>query len=40
MKKMSQAEFYPNESPLFAASVERLKGKKVAVCGHLRPDGD
>lgn len=37
---MTDVEFFPNESPLFAASVERLKGKKVAVCGHLRPDGD
>ncbi len=37
---MTKAEFYPNESPLFAAAVEQLKGKKVAVCGHLRPDGD
>jgi phosphoesterase RecJ-like protein len=38
--KMTKVEFFPNESPLFAASVEQLKGKKVAVCGHLRPDGD
>ena len=37
---MKKSEFYPNESPLFAAAVEQLKGKPVAVCGHLRPDGD
>ncbi|HAQ58124.1 MAG TPA: DHH family phosphoesterase, partial [Opitutae bacterium] len=37
---MAKVKFFPNESPLFAASVEQLKGKKVAVCGHLRPDGD
>jgi phosphoesterase RecJ-like protein len=37
---MTNFQFFPEISPQFAASVERLKGKKVAVCGHLRPDGD
>lgn len=37
---MTKPEFFPRESPLFAASLEPLKGQKVAVCGHFRPDGD
>lgn len=37
---MTDQKFYPNESPRFAAAVEKLKGKKVAVLGHQRPDGD
>lgn len=32
--------FYPQLSPKFASAVESLKGKKVAVLGHVRPDGD
>ncbi len=32
--------YFPEESILFAQSIERLKGKQVAVCSHLRPDGD
>ena len=32
--------YFPKESILFARSIERLKGKQVAVCSHLRPDGD
>jgi len=32
--------FFPQESELFAQSVDQLKGRKVAVCGHVRPDGD
>ena len=37
---MTKPEFFPEESSRFAAAIEQLKGKKVAVCGHLRPDGD
>lgn len=37
---MTEQKFYPEQSPLFAAAVENLKGKKVAVLGHQRPDGD
>ena len=32
--------FYPDDSPRFAAALERLKAHDVAVLGHLRPDGD
>jgi phosphoesterase RecJ-like protein len=37
---MTKTQFFPEQSQQFAASVEQLKGKKVAVIGHLRPDGD
>lgn len=37
---MTDQEFYPEESQRFAAAVEKLKGHKVAVLGHQRPDGD
>lgn len=37
---MTDQIFYPIESPRFAAVVEQLKGHKVAVLGHQRPDGD
>jgi phosphoesterase RecJ-like protein len=37
---MTEQKFYPEESPRFAAVVEGFKGKKVAVLGHQRPDGD
>lgn len=33
-------KFYPQESALFSRSIDTLNGKKVVVCGHLRPDGD
>lgn len=32
--------YYPEDSQRFARSVEALKGHKVAVIGHKRPDGD
>jgi len=32
--------FYPEASPRFASALEQLKPHKVAVLGHLRPDGD
>lgn len=32
--------YYPNTSPGFKLLVESLAGKKVAVLGHVRPDGD
>lgn len=37
---MSAKRFYPEESERFGAALERLAGRKVAVIGHLRPDGD
>jgi phosphoesterase RecJ-like protein len=37
---MTDNKFYPEESARFAQAIERLKGKKVAVLGHQRPDGD
>ena len=37
---MTDQKFYPEQSPGFAAAIESLKGKKVAVLGHQRPDGD
>lgn len=33
-------KFYPDQSPLFRALIESAKGKKIAVVGHVRPDGD
>jgi len=39
-KKMTDQKFYPEQSPAFAAAIEALSGKKVAVLGHQRPDGD
>ena len=32
--------YYPDTSPQFKVLVESLAGKKVAVVGHVRPDGD
>lgn len=37
---MTDTKFYSEVSPRFAAAIEELKGKKVAVLGHQRPDGD
>lgn len=37
---MPEQNFYPEQSARFAAAVEGLKGRKVAVLGHQRPDGD
>lgn len=37
---MTDNKFYPEESPRFAQAIESLKGQKVAVLGHQRPDGD
>lgn len=37
---MTDHKFYPEDSLRFAAALEQLKGKKVAVLGHQRPDGD
>lgn len=37
---MTQNKYFPAESERFAQAVESFKGKKVAVIGHLRPDGD
>lgn len=33
-------KFYPEESARFGQAIEQLKGHKVAVLGHQRPDGD
>ena len=32
--------FYPELSPRFAEFLAQLRGRKVAVVGHARPDGD
>ena len=32
--------FYPQLSPQFAEFLRRLRGRRVAVIGHARPDGD
>ena len=37
---MNDPKFFPEESARFAAATEKLKGHKVAVLGHQRPDGD
>ena len=37
---MADYKFYPKESPRFAQDIAKLKGYKVAVLGHQRPDGD
>jgi len=37
---MTEQKLYEKESAQFAAAVEQLKGNKVAVLGHQRPDGD
>ena len=37
---MTDEKFFPEQSPLFADAIHALKGKKVAVIGHVRPDGD
>lgn len=33
-------KYYPKESAVFADAIEKLRGSKVAVLGHFRPDGD
>ncbi len=38
--RKANTKFFPDESDQFAQAVDQLKGKRVAVCGHLRPDGD
>lgn len=40
MKTIPMNKYYPEESAVFASEVEALRGSKVAVLGHLRPDGD
>ncbi|MGB0416520.1 MAG: DHH family phosphoesterase [Coraliomargarita sp.] len=37
---MTDEKFFPEQSALFAEAINRLQGKKVAVIGHVRPDGD
>lgn len=37
---MSTEKYFPNESARFAGVIESFRGKKVAVIGHMRPDGD
>lgn len=32
--------YYPDTSPQFQKLIESLSGKKIAVVGHVRPDGD
>ena len=35
---MKDKKFYPEDSARFAAAIEKLKGQRVAVLGHQRPD--
>jgi len=37
---MQAPVFFPTESPILATAIEALKGHRIAVLGHLRPDGD
>ncbi|TVP78281.1 MAG: bifunctional oligoribonuclease/PAP phosphatase NrnA [Puniceicoccaceae bacterium] len=37
---MTDPKFYPEDSARFGAALNQLKGQKVAVLGHQRPDGD
>lgn len=37
---MTESKFFPEESARFAEAVSSLAGRKVAVLGHQRPDGD
>jgi len=37
---MSKPKYFPEHSKIFKDALEDLKGKKVAIMGHLRPDGD
>ncbi|MFI5356840.1 MAG: bifunctional oligoribonuclease/PAP phosphatase NrnA [Opitutales bacterium] len=37
---MSQDQFYPRHSAAFAALRPALAGRRIAVVGHARPDGD
>jgi phosphoesterase RecJ-like protein len=37
---MNKTNYYPEASAAFANELEKLRGSKVAVLGHLRPDGD
>lgn len=37
---MKDKQFFPEESSRFEAGLNALKGHKVAVLGHVRPDGD
>lgn len=37
---MTDQKFFEKESAQFAEAMEHLKGQKVAVLGHQRPDGD
>jgi phosphoesterase RecJ-like protein len=32
--------YFPEEAPRFRALIDSLRGQKVAVLGHMRPDGD
>ncbi|MDR1817061.1 MAG: DHH family phosphoesterase [Puniceicoccales bacterium] len=36
----AQQKYYPEESARFAAAFDALRGKRVAIIGHRRPDGD
>lgn len=33
-------KFYPDFSPRFAQFLDRIRGRKIAIVGHARPDGD
>lgn len=38
--KMNTVKSLAEENALFSKTLEQMKGKKVAVCSHVRPDGD
>ncbi len=40
MRKMERAHCTSNDGPAIAAQLRALVGRKVAVLGHVRPDGD
>jgi phosphoesterase RecJ-like protein len=33
-------KYFPQHSPAFLAAIEGIRGKRVAILGHVRPDGD
>ena len=40
MNSMTTEKFFREDSARFAQALDTIKGKKVAVIGHFRPDGD
>ncbi len=40
MTTIPTTDFFPAHQGAFAEALEKLEGKRVAVIGHMRPDGD